>query len=777
MLRRRKPRPLGPGERERVVPPAPGNPGWELTAVLLLLAGAACAIAFVVVYVLDRLPAHTQLLGLSLGLSLLFIAAALIVTAHRLIVTEELEDDYPVQEHPEEQELIVQVVEESGLTRRRLLKLALLTAGGALTAAVLTPIASLGPAVDLVRFYTTPWRRGTRLVDEQGKPYKASDIEEDNFYTAFAEGSDKEALPSSLVLVRLPKTSLELPRELAHYPADGIVAYSKICTHAGCALLRPRGLRHRRLPRSPLPAGGADTSARVPVPLLDVHPGRRRDRHVRARRAEAPDAAAAGRPERRAPRRRELRPAGRPLVVGRARKEAENVIRGIVGFVDRRSGSAPFLRKTLRYLFPDHWSFLLGEVALYSFIVLVATGVYLTLFYENSSAKVVYHGPYAPLRGEEMTHAYRSVLEISTTVKAGLLIRQTHHWAADIFIAAIVLHLLRIFFTGAYRKPRELTYWIGLTILMVSLLEGFLGYSIVDDLLSGMGLAIAYGVAMSLPFVGANLSALIWDGPFPGKHDFYSRMYIAHVFLLPALIAVLLTVHLALVAMKHHTQFRSGPRESERKVVGVPTFPGQTPRSLGLLFAVAGVLFLLGGLVQINPIWLWGPYHTYLSTNGAQPDWYLGWLIGGLRLVPGFDLVIGDYTVVPNPFWGGAAFPLAVFIFLYLWPWIERKLSGDYAYHNLLDRPREAPLRTAVGWALLTWVFLVFVAGSSDRAYVLFNVPYIPQIWAYRVLAFVAPPLSGLIAFWVCRELQAGERVERRRKRAEEEAEAAEAAV
>jgi len=236
LLRRRKPRPLGPGERERVVPPAPENSGWELTAALLLLAGAACAIAFVVVYVLDRLPAHTQLLGLSLGLAFLFIAAALIVTAHRLIVTEELEDDYPVQEHPEEQERIVQVVEESGLTRRRLLKLSLLAAGGALTAAVVTPIASLGPAIDLVRFYATPWRRGTRLVDEHGKPYKASDIEEDNFYTAFAEGSDKEALPSSLVLVRLPQGSLKLPRELAHYPAAGIVAYSKICTHAGCAI-------------------------------------------------------------------------------------------------------------------------------------------------------------------------------------------------------------------------------------------------------------------------------------------------------------------------------------------------------------------------------------------------------------------------------------------------------------------------------------------------------------------------------------------------------------
>ena len=201
--------------------------------------------------------------------------------------------------------------------------------------------------------------------------------------------------------------------------------------------------------------------------------------------------------------------------------------------------------------------------------------------------------------------------------------------------------------------------------------------------------------------------ALIWDGPFPGKHDFFSRMYIAHVFLLPALIAVLLTVHLALVAMKHHTQFRSGPRQTRAEDRRRPGLPGA-----GAALARAACSrspacsFLLGGLVQINPIWLWGPYHTYLSTNGAQPDWYLGWLIGGLRLVPGFDLVIGDYTVVPNPFWGGAAFPLVVFGFLYLWPWLERKLTGDYAYHNLLDRPREAPLRTAVGWALLTWVFL-----------------------------------------------------------------------
>ena len=449
------------------------------------------------------------------------------------------------------------------------------------------------------------------------------------------------------------------------------------------------------------------------------------------------------------------------------------MIRALVRFLDRRSGTAPLLRKTLRYLFPDHWSFLLGEVALYAFVVLVATGVYLTFFYENSTAQVVYHGPYVPLQGQEMTQAYRSVVDISTTVKAGLLIRQTHHWAADIFIAAIVIHLIRIFFTGAYRKPRELTYWLGLTILIVSLLEGYLGYSLADDLLSGMGLAIGYAVAVSIPFVGANLAALIWDGPFPGKHDFFSRMYVAHVFLFPALIAVLLTAHLALVALRHHTQFRETRRQSERKIVGVPLFPGQTPRSLGLFFAVAGVLFLLGGLVQINPIWLWGPYHTYVSTNGAQPDWYLGWLIGALRLVPGFDLTIGHYTLVPNPFWGGAFFPLLVFTFLYLWPWLERRFGGDTDYHNLLDRPRDAPMRTAIGMTTLVWVFLPFIAGSSDRIYVTFGLPYVPQIWAFRILAVVAPPLAGVISYWVCRELQQGERVERRRKRAEEEAELA----
>ena len=434
------------------------------------------------------------------------------------------------------------------------------------------------------------------------------------------------------------------------------------------------------------------------------------------------------------------------------------MIRRIVRFLDQRSGTAPLLRKTLRYVFPDHWSFLLGEVALYCFVLLVLTGVYLTFFFDDSVARMTYHGSYAPLDGATMTHAYASVLHISFDVKAGLLIRQTHHWAANVFVAAIVLHLLRIFFTGAFRKPRDLTYLLGLGMLMLALLEGYAGYSLADDLLSGMGLAIGYSVAMSIPFVGANLANLIWDGPFPGSSSFWPRLFIVHVLVLPVLIGGLLAAHLVLVASRHHTQFKRSARESERRVVGIPAFPGQAPRSIGLMLWVFAVLFLLGGLVQINPVWLWGPYHVGDATNGAQPDWYLGWLIGALRLVPGFDLTIGHYTLVPNPFWGGVLFPALVFGVLLVWPWLERRVAGDDAFHNLLERPRDNPWRTAIGVAIVTWVFLIFVAGSADRVDVLFGLDYATQIWVYRVAVWVVPLVALFVTKRSCDELVAGER-------------------
>src|SRR5207253_1955615 len=370
---------------------------------------------------------------------------------------------------------------------------------------------------------------------------------------------------------------------------------------------------------------------------------------------------ARGRLERRLARGRQLLGPGRPLLVGRAVKGPEEpvLIRGLVRFLDERSGTAPFLKQALRYVFPDHWSFLLGEVALYAFVILVGTGIYLTLFFEPSTATTYYTGHYLPLRGHEMSVAYRSAVDLSFKVRAGLLMRQTHHWAADVFVASIVLHMLRIFFTGAFRKPRDLTYYLGLTIL----------------------------------------------------------------------IATLLGLHLFLVAARHHTQFRESRRTTEKKVIGIPTFPGQAPRSLGLFFAVAAVLFLLGGLIQINPIWLWGPYHVAQGTNGAQPDWYLGWLIGPLRLVPSLGVTSGHYTVVPNPFWGGAAFPLVVFAILFAWPALERRVTGDRGVHNLLDRPRDVPWRTAIGAALFAWVALVFLFGAADRVYASFGVSYTVLVW------------------------------------------------
>jgi ubiquinol-cytochrome c reductase cytochrome b subunit len=271
-----------------------------------------------------------------------------------------------------------------------------------------------------------------------------------------------------------------------------------------------------------------------------------------------------------------------------------------------------------------------------------------------------------------------------------------------------------------------------------------------------MGLVIAYSVAMSLPVVGGSFSFLFWGGEYPGTHDFTTRMLTLHVFVLPALIATLIAVHLASIVRPHHTQFRE-PGRTERNVVGAPMWPAYALRSLGLLCAVASMLFLLGGLVQINPIWQWGPYEPWLSTNGAQPDWFLGWLIGGLRMMPPLEIQFWGRTWVPNPFWGGAFFPLVVFGVLYAIPWLDRRMTRDRRLHHLLDRPRENPRRTAFGVAFFTWVAFVFGAGSADRVLIRFGIPYESQIWFGRAATFVVPLIAYAVALKVCRELQRSE--------------------
>jgi len=426
-----------------------------------------------------------------------------------------------------------------------------------------------------------------------------------------------------------------------------------------------------------------------------------------------------------------------------------------VRFVDDRLGASKAVKKALRYVFPDHWSFMLGEIALYCFAVLVATGIFLALFYSPSDSDVIYRGVYEPLRGAEVSESFGSVVNLSFDVPAGLLIRQTHHWAADVFVAAIVLHLLRVFFTAAFRKPRDVNYFVGVTMLGLALVEGFLGYSLVDDLLSGMGLVIAYSVLMSVPLIGAQAAVLVWGDAWPGSPELWPRMFIVHVLVIPLILGGLIATHLTMIMRHHHTQFR-GPRRTEHNVVGTPLWPAYALRSLGLAAAVVAVLVLLGGLVQINPIWEWGPYHTADATNGAQPDWYLGWLIGGLRLVFGYEPVVFGYTLVPNPFWGGVAFPLVVFGILYAWPWLDRRRERDQAHHQLLDLPRDNPRRTALGAALFAWVAIVFFVGALDRIYFLLGVPYEGQIWFWRFGIFVVPVLVYFVVRRVTTELSVG---------------------
>jgi ubiquinol-cytochrome c reductase cytochrome b subunit len=413
-----------------------------------------------------------------------------------------------------------------------------------------------------------------------------------------------------------------------------------------------------------------------------------------------------------------------------------------VAFVDERLGAARPLRRALRYVFPEHWSFLLGEMALYAFVVLLVTGVFLALFFEPSSAQTTWNGPYAPLDGTQVSRAYASALDLSFTVPGGLLMRQTHHWAALVFVVAITLHLLRVVFTGAFRRPRELTYLVGVTLLVLAVLEGYVGYSMLDDLLSGMGLAIGYSTALSLPGIGGAIGTLLWDGAFPGGPAFASRLFIVHVFILPAAMATLIGLHLWLVVRTRHAQF-PGPGRRERNVVGAPLWPAYALRSLGWLFAVAAVLVLLGGLVQINPVWQWGPYEPWVGENGAQPDWYLGWLIGALRLMPNWEIVLFDRTLVPNPFFGGVLFPGIVFGFLYTLPAVDRLLfTRDRAEHHLLDRARDNPRRTGLLAAMLVFVVLVFFFGSADRVFLSLSIPYELQLWLARGLVLVAPALA-----------------------------------
>jgi ubiquinol-cytochrome c reductase cytochrome b subunit len=419
----------------------------------------------------------------------------------------------------------------------------------------------------------------------------------------------------------------------------------------------------------------------------------------------------------------------------------------VLGWIDTRTGVAGVLRTGLRKVFPDHWSFLLGEIALFCFLILVATGTFLAFFYVPSAAPVPYDGPYVPLQGQEVSAAFDSVMALSFEVKAGLLMRQIHHWTALVFVAVVVLHLCRVFFTGAFRRPRELNWLVGFTLLALALAEGLTGYTLPDDLLSGTGARITYSAALSIPFIGPWAASLVFGGEFP-TDALISRFFVIHVMLLPGAFAAGILLHLVFVFVHKHTQYRGGPAR-ETNVVGRPFWPTQAFLSTGLFFLTAAVVASIGGLFQINPIWAYGPFDAAQVSSPAQPDWYVGWLDGALRIWPPFEPTLFGITL-PTSFIPGIVIPGFLFTLVALWPFVEARLIRDDREHHLLDRFWAHPVRTATGVAILTTFAILTLAGGNDVLAFYFSTEVEALTNTFRVLTIVLPPLAWFLTWRAC---------------------------
>jgi ubiquinol-cytochrome c reductase cytochrome b subunit len=419
--------------------------------------------------------------------------------------------------------------------------------------------------------------------------------------------------------------------------------------------------------------------------------------------------------------------------------------------LDSRTGAASVLRVTLRKVFPDHWSFLLGEVAVFCFVILLATGTFLTFFYVPSTAEVTYDGEYAPLQGQEVSAAFDSVMALSFDVQAGLLMRQVHHWSALLFVAVVVLHLCRIFFTGAFRRPRELNWLVGFTLLVLVLAAGFTGYSLPDDLLSGTGARIAYSAALSIPFVGPWVASLVFGGEFPTE-ALITRFYVLHIMILPAAIAGLIALHIALLVLQKHTQYR-GPKAREDNVVGRRLWPTQAFLSIGLFFLTAAITTFLGGLFQVNPIWSYGPFDAAVVSSPAQPDWYVGWLDGALRIFPPFEPEILG-VVIPSAFIPGIVLPGLLFTIVALWPFIEARLTGDHDEHHVLDPIWAQPVRFASGIAILVIFGVLTLAGGNDVLAFYFSTDIQTLTRIFQVMVIVLPIVSWIVAYRLARSLR-----------------------
>ena len=430
---------------------------------------------------------------------------------------------------------------------------------------------------------------------------------------------------------------------------------------------------------------------------------------------------------------------------------------GLGNFADERVGGAKVVKSFARKIFPDHWSFMLGEVALYSFIILLLTGVFLTFFFVPSVGETVYHGSYDPLRGQAVSEAFASTVRLSFDVRGGLLLRQIHHWAALIFVAAIIVHMFRVFFTGAFRKPRELNWVIGSILALLAVFEGFAGYSLPDDLLSGNGLRIASGIVLGIPVVGSYLGFFLFGGQFPGE-SFIPRLYTIHVLLLPGIFLALIAAHLILLVVQKHTQY-PGPGRTNDNVVGYPLYPVYIAKAGGFFFIVFGVIALLSALFQINPIWAYGPYDPSPISAGAQPDWYMGFMDGAVRLMPGFvEFTVAGYTVSLNILVPAVILPGLLTTVLVAYPWIEAWATGDRREHHLLDRPRNVPVRTGLGVMALTFYTVLWISGGNDIVATHLKLSINDITNTLRLLVIVLPPLAFLVTKRICLGLQRKDR-------------------
>ena len=426
---------------------------------------------------------------------------------------------------------------------------------------------------------------------------------------------------------------------------------------------------------------------------------------------------------------------------------------GSVGadWLDERVSLGGLVKGFARKVFPDHWSFMFGEVALYSFVVLLISGTFLTMFFVPSMDEVVYEGIYEPFQGLEMSRAYASTLDISFEVKGGLLFRQMHHWAALLFMVAIFVHMFRVFFTGAFRKPRELNWLVGFSLMVLGMAAGFSGYSLPDDVLSGNGLRIADGLAKSIPIVGTYISMLLFGGEFPG-HDIIPRLFTVHILLVPAAIMGLIAIHLLMLVAHKHTHY-PGPGATDRNVVGYPLFPVYTAKAGGFFFMVFGVIALISATTSINGVWSYGPYDPSPVSAGSQPDWYMLWTDGGLRLIPGWEFTIFGYIIslnmlIPMVFYG------LFLAFLAFYPFIEQWVTGDDREHHVLDLPYKTPVRTAIGVAWIVEYLLLVMGATNDLVAIGFHISINDLTWLYRIGFFVFPVVAFIVTKRICLAIQ-----------------------